>query len=211
MPPLPLFSAGMKRRTLLTLGAGAAAFVLAGHRPGAVAGTDRFQGLVGPRLADLNPDRMWPVYRRYHLLIVGQRDDEVGSAFAAAVADVLARFLPHARAQTVRAADTRRVGVLIATDQQDVAIMAAADAQALFFGKPPFADIPDAPLRIIVSFGSHVLVCRPDFMARHAYLVAKTLAEHKDALPRPPGSPAGPVPAHRGSRAFFAGEELPND
>ena len=196
----------MKRRTLLTLGAGAAAFVLAGHRSVPVTGTDGRQGLVGPRFADLNPDRMWPVYRRYHLLIVGQRDDEKGSAFAAAVVDVLARFLPDSRAQLVRAADARRIGVLIATVQQDVAIMTAESAEALFLGKPPFADIGDAPLRVIVSFGSHFLVCRPDFLARHAYLVAKTLAEHKDALPAPAGPPQGVVPAHRGSRAFFAGE-----
>lgn len=189
-------SASLKRRALLRLGAGAAAFVLAGHRP-AVMATDERKGLVGPRLADLNPDRMWPIYRRYHLLIVGQRDDEIASAFAGAVVDVLARFLPASRAQLVRAADTRRVGVLIATDQQDVAIMAAESAEALFLAKPPFDDIRNVPLRLIVSFGSHVLVCRPDFMARHAYLLAQTLAEHKDALPTPAGAPEGVVPAHR--------------
>ena len=201
----------MKRRTVLTLVAGAAALVLAGRRSVAIAGANQHREPVGPRLADLNPDRMWPVYRRYHLLIVGQRDDERGIAFAAGLVDVLVRFLPASRALLVRAADARRVGVLIATDQQDVAIMAAESAEALFLAKPPFDDIRDAPLRIIVSFGSHVLVCRPNFMARHAYLVAKTLAEHKDALPAPADAPAGVVPAHRGARAFFAGEEMPND
>jgi hypothetical protein len=154
---------------------------------------------------------MWPVYRRYHLLIVGQRDDESGSALAAATVDVLMRFLPNSRAMLVRAADARRVGVLVATDQQDVAIMAAGSAEALFLGKPPFDDIRDAPLRVIVSFGSHSLVCRPSFMARHAYLIARTLAEHKDAFPTPAGAPDGVVPAHQGSHAFFAGEEMPND
>jgi hypothetical protein len=186
----------MERRSLLTLGVGAAAFVL-----------------VGPRaaLADLEPDSMWLIYRRYSLLIVGQRDDERASAFAAAVVDVLARFLPTSRARLARAADTRRVGVLIGTNQQDVAIMAAESAEALLLAKPPFDDIRDVPLRLIVSFGSHVLVCRPDFMARHAYLLAQTLAEHKDALPTPAGAAEGIVPAHRGSHAFFAGEEMLND
>ena len=202
----------MKRRAFLTLGASAAAaFVLGGHRPLPVTGSDRRQGQVGFRLADLNPDRMWPVYRRYHLLIVGQRDDERSNAFAAAVAYALARFLPASRALSVRAPDARRVGVLIATNQQDVAIMGADSAEALFLGKPPFADIGGAPLRLIVSFDSHFLVCRPDFLARHAYLVAKTLAEHEDALPAPTGLPESVVPTHRGSRAFFAGEEIPND
>ena len=140
-------------------------------------------------VADLEPDRMWSIYRRYHLLIVGQRDDEIASALAGAVVDVLARFLPTSRALLARAADTRRVGVLIATNQQDVAIMAAESAEALFLAKPPFDDIRNAPLRVIASFGSHVLVCRPDFMARHAYLLAQTLAEHKDALPTPASAP----------------------
>ena len=186
----------MKRRGLLKLGAGAAAFVLAGQRLA---------------VADLEPDRMWLVYRRYSLLIVGQRDDEIASAFAGAVVDVLARFLPASRAQRARATDTRRVGVLIGTKQQDVAIMAAESAEALFLAKPPFDDIHDVPLRLLVSFGSHVLACRSDFMARHAYLLAQTLAEHNDVLPTPAGASEGLVPTHRGSHAFFAGEDMPND
>ena len=51
-------------RTILTSVASAAALVLAGDRTFATAGPDRQQGPI--RLADLNPDRMWPVYRRYH-------------------------------------------------------------------------------------------------------------------------------------------------
>jgi hypothetical protein len=205
----------MKRRALLTLGTGAAAFVLVGHRPTLMVTADAHEGSVGRdslrQLADLNPDRMWPVYRRYHLLIVGQRDDERSTAFTAAVVDVLLHNLPSSRPQLVSAADARRIGVLIATDQQDVAIMQAESAEALFLAKPPFADILEAPLRIIVSFGSHVLVCRPNFIARHAFLLAKTLAEHAEALPAPAVVPVGVVPAHRGSHAFFAGEEIPND
>lgn len=202
----------MKRRTIIkSVASVAAAFVLAGHMPVVVTDANRLQRLVGPRLADLNPDRMWPVYRRYHLLIVGPRDDEPGNALAAAVVDALLRFLPASRAQLVRAADARRIGVLIATDQQDVAIMASGSADALFLGKQPFDDIRDAPLSVIVSFGSHYLVCRPNFKARHAFLIAKTLAEHQDALPAPARAPEGVVPAHRGAHAFFASEDIPND
>jgi hypothetical protein len=154
---------------------------------------------------------MWSIYRRYRLLIVGQRDDEIANDLAASVVAVLARALPTSRAQRVRAADTRRVGVLIGTNQQDVAIMTAESAEALFLAKPPFDDIRNVPLRLIVSFGSHVLVCRPDFMDRHAYLLAQTLAAHKDALPAPAGVPKGLVPAHPGSLAFFTGGELPSE
>jgi hypothetical protein len=203
--------ASMERRTFLSVGAGAASFVLAGRSTCAAPESEQRQPVAGLRFADLNPDRMWPVYRRYHLLIVGQRDDERGSALTAAVVDVLLRFLPNSRALLVRAADARRVGVLIATEQQDVAIMAAESAEKLFLGKPPFEDIPNAPLRGIVSFGSHVLVCRPSFKAQHAYLIARTLAGHQEALPAPATVPQGIVPAHPGSQAFFAGEGIPND
>ena len=48
----------MNRRALLKLGMGAAAFVLAGQRPA---------------FADLEPDRWWSTYRRYHLMILGPR------------------------------------------------------------------------------------------------------------------------------------------
>lgn len=186
----------MKRRALLTVGAGAAALMLAGHRPA---------------VADLEPDRMWLIYRRHSLLVVGQRDDETASAYAVAVVDVLARLLPSSLARLARAADARRVGVLIGTAQQDVAIMAAESAEALFLAQPPFDDIRNVPLRIIVSFGSHVLVCRTDFTARQAYLLAQTLAQHREVLPTPARAPDGPVPAHQGSHAFFAGEPLPID
>ena len=142
----------MKRRALLTLGAGAAASMLTGPQTGL--------------LADLEPDGQWLIYRRYSLLIVGQRDNEIAGAYAGAVVDVLARFLPASRAQLARAADARRVGVLIATNQQDVALMEVESAEALFLAKPPFDDIRDVPLRLIASFGGHVLVCRPDFLAR---------------------------------------------
>jgi hypothetical protein len=206
----------MKRRELLTLGSGAVAFAVAGRRSaiaraeGAHEGSARLNAFP-PRLADLNPDRMWPTYRRYHLLIVSQRDDAKSGALTAAVVEVLSHHLPNSRPQLVSAADSRRVGVLIATDQQDVAIMQAESAEALFLAKPPFADIPEAPLRIIVSFATHVMVCRPNFMARHAYLLAKTLAEHGEKLPAPAAAPTGVVPAHPGARAFFAGEKMPND
>src|SRR6266481_3981803 len=106
----------MKRRTILTSVASAAALVLAGHRTFAVAGPDRQQRPMRTRFADLNPDRMWPVYRRYHLLIVGQRDDERSGVLTAAVVDVLSHHLPDSLPQLVSAADARRIGVLIATN-----------------------------------------------------------------------------------------------
>jgi hypothetical protein len=200
----------MNRRTLLTYGAGLTTFGLAGHGSAVMAADDP-GGLDGALLADLEPDSLWSIYRRYRLLIVGQRDDGIASALAEAVVGVLARFLPTSRAQLARAADTRRVGVLIGTNQQDVAVMSAKSAVALFLAKPPFEDIRNVPLRLIASFGDYVLVCRPDLMGHHAYLLARTLAGHEDALPTSAGAPEGVVPAHRGSRAFFIGLTMPRD
>ena len=193
----------MKRRAVLSLGAGAAACVFGGYGLAALAADDRVL------LADLEPDGLWPIYRRYRLMIVGQRDDEVASALARSVVDLLARTLPTSRARLARAPDVRRIGELIGTNQQDVAIMAAQSAEALFRARPPFEDIRNVPLRVIVSFGSHVLVCREDLVASHAYLLAQTLTEHTDALPAPAGAPRGVVPAHPGAHAFFAGAEMP--
>jgi hypothetical protein len=193
----------MKRRTLLRFGMAIAAGVITGNAAKAVAADGRLL------LADLEPDGMWPVYRRYRLLIVGQRDDDAATAFAEAITDVLASFLPDSRARLARATDTRRVGVLIGTHQQDVAIMTAQGAEALFLAKPPFEDVRSVPLRVIVSFGSHLLVCREDLMDHHVFLFARTLVEHADGLPKPAAPPGGVVPAHRGSLAFFAGEQLP--
>jgi hypothetical protein len=201
----------MTRRAWLMFGATAAAFVLAGHGPVQRADTGERVRAAGRQLADLNPDRMWPVYRRYHLLIVGQRDDAKNTALAAATADTLVRFLPASRAQVTSAPDERRVGVLIATVQQDVAIMAKEGAEALFTGKPPFSDIGGAQIRAVVSFGNYLFVCRPDFKARHAYLIAQALAQHPERLPALASTPEGAVPAHPGAAAFFAGGGAPND
>jgi len=95
---------------------------------------------------------MWPVYRRYHLLIVGQRDDESGSALAAATVDVLMRFL-RTRApcwSRCGCSARRRARCYGSTGRRN---HAAESAEALFLGKPPFDDIRDAPLREIISFG----------------------------------------------------------
>ncbi len=143
-------------------------------------------------------------------MIVGQRDDETAITMAGAVVDMLARFLPSSRAQLARAEDARRVGVLIGTNQQDVAVMAVESADALFLGKLPFEDMRDVPLGLLASFGSHVLVCRSDLMASQGYLLARTLAEHGDALPKPAGAPTGIVPIHPGAQAFFSGEAIPD-
>jgi hypothetical protein len=55
------------------------------------------------------------------------------------------------------------------------------------------------------------MVCRPDFRARHAYVIAKTLSEHQDRLAAIVAASHGVVPTHPGARAFFAGENIPDE
>ncbi|MBZ9870299.1 hypothetical protein LB542_05430 [Mesorhizobium sp. BR1-1-9] len=200
----------MERRVLLTLGAGLAVSALTGFRPLPPASGIAKTGEPF-RLADLEPDGMAKTYRRYRLLIIGQRDDERAGGVAKAAVDVLARFLPDSRSTLIRAADTRRVGILIGTRQQDIGIMTRQGAEALFRAMPPFADVRDVPLRTIVSFGDYLLVCRTDFAARHAYLLAKTLNAHGELLPQPASAPDGIVPGHEGAAAFFDGRDRPDD
>ena len=112
------------------------------------------------------------------------------------------QFLPGSRPLAVRAADARRVGVLIATDQQDVAIMAAESAEALFLGRPPFDDIRNAPLRVLSHSGA-TSWSAGRILWPHAYLLAKTLAEHKEGLPGAGQPPEGVVPSHPGAPSIF--------
>jgi len=199
----------MNRRKLLGCSASTVAIaVFSFHLPAAAANSPNDD--VRRWLADLEPDRMWSIYRRYNLLIVGQRDDALGNTIAQAIVDVLVRFLPDSRAKFARAVDTRRVGVLIGTEQQDVAIMSTESAEALFLGMSPFDDLRDVPLRVLISFGRHVLVCRHDFAARHAYLLAKSLAENSEMIPGAASPLGGIVPVHRGAEAFFAGLAMPD-
>ncbi|WP_246680948.1 TAXI family TRAP transporter solute-binding subunit [Mesorhizobium sp. B2-4-9] len=198
----------MNRRALLTLGTGFSVSVLSGFKPLTPTidkGNDRRPLL----LADLEPDGMSKTYRRYRLLIIGQRDDEKAGALAQAAVVVLGQFLPGSRSSLIRAADTRRVGILIGTRLQDIGIMTREGAEALFQATAPFTDVRGVPLRTIVSFGHHLLVVRTDLAPRHAYLLAKALNEHNDLLPEPAGAPDGIIPGHEGAQAFFDGKAMP--
>jgi hypothetical protein len=59
--------------------------------------------------------------------------------------------------------------------------------------------------------GDHLLVCRPDFPDRHAWLVTATLAENGADIPdgSPPAPGTSPIPAHPGALAYANGKPLP--
>ena len=185
----------MTRRVLLqTLAAGVALVALAAH----------------------TPYKQWAVYRKRHLLILTSRGDPGSFALGQRVAEVLAAELPASRADVTRAPHWARVASLITTGQMDVALMTRPGAAALMTGDAPFADYGPYPLRALVGIGDYLLVCRATFPERHAYLVARTLSDHRARLPVAL-SPAGgggaaadaTVPTHPGAIAFFSGRPAP--
>lgn len=189
--------AGFGRRLMLRLAlAFAAAVAVAGHAP------------YG----------QWNVYRKRNLLILTSRADAPTFPLGKRVAEVLAAHLPSSKAQVSRAPTRERVASLISTEQMDVAVMSPEDAAALGAGHAPFAAYGPVPLRLLAALDGYLLLCREDFPAPHAYLVAATLSENRAALgggtaPLDPGAIGAriAVPVHRGARAYFDGRPPPED
>ena len=173
-------------------------------------------GVVWTCATGHTPYRQWEVYRKRHLIILTTRTDSSSYQLGKRVAEILATQLPESKARVTRAPHLERIGSLISTKQLDVALLSRHAAAALLAGQPPFVEYGPVPLRTIIGLGKYLLVCRDDFPARHAYLVAKTLGTHRAALPasvrsQPPSVPEpNPiVPMHPGALAYFAGLPLP--
>ncbi len=162
------------------------------------------------------PYRQWKIYRKRYLLILTSRTDAPSYPLGKRVAEVLATHLPSSKARVTRAPHTQRIASLISSKQMEVAILARNDAAALLAGRAPFAEYDPVPLRTLIGLGDHLLVCRDDFPARHAYLLAATLSRNRDELPTTvspgehgPVDPDATVPTHPGALAFFEGRPLP--
>ena len=181
----------MRRRLVLrlTLAAGAA-LALQGH----------------------TPYRQWAVYRKRRLLIGSTKTDPASYALSKQVAATLITHLPTSRARASRAPHAWRLASLLATEQLDVGILAAADAAALAEGRAPFEEIGGLALRQLFTFGGHLLVSRSDFPPRHAYLVSETLDRHGGAIPgaRLIGAVGKAIPPHEGTLAYGQGLPLPD-
>lgn len=163
------------------------------------------------------PYGQWGVYRKRYLLILTDREDPPSFELGGRIAAVLAKRLPESRARVSRAPHRERIASLISSKQMDVALMRRDDAAALRLGAPPFADYGPVPLHAIAGIGEYLLVCRDDFPARHAWLVADALSRGRGALPAvlsPAPAAAGwsdaRVPLHPGARAYFAGGPQPD-
>jgi len=180
----------MERRWLLRLGLAATAWVVAsGH----------------------TPYRQWTVYRQRHLVIGTCRADEPTYPLGKEIAATLATYLPESEARVSRAPNQWRLASLISTGQIQAILLSRADATALAAGDAPFADFGGLPLAALFAFGDYLLVSRPDFPQRHAYLVTQTLAEHAKQIPgaRPLAVVGDTVPTHPGALAYVQGQPLP--
>lgn len=180
----------MRRRQILRLGAaGTAWFALSGH----------------------TPYRQWKVYRRKHLLIGSCKTDPRSYPLAERITETLVRWLPESSARASRGPDQRRIASLLASDQWQVSVLRRGEAADLVAGRGLFETVGAVPLRGLFAMGDHLLVCRPDFPDRHAWLVAATLTENAAGIPD--GSPlevgASIIPVHPGAHAHASGKPLP--
>ena len=157
------------------------------------------------------PYAQWTVYRRRFLLIGTSKADPPSYPLGKQIAAVIAEALPESRARPSRAPNQWRLASLITTDQMDVILLSRSDAAALASGTDPFSDFGPVPLRCLYTFGDHLLLCRPDFPDRHAYLLAQSLDEHGGALPgAAPAQPMeGPIAIHPGALAYAEAQPLP--
>jgi TRAP-type uncharacterized transport system substrate-binding protein len=157
------------------------------------------------------PYRQWQVYRRRHLLIGTSKADAPTYPLGQRIAELLAAHLPESSARVTRGPDPWRLASLLTTGQLEVALLSAADVAALRDGRAPFTAFGRTDLNALFAFGDHLLVCRPDFPAHHAYQVVQTLADNAALIAgaRSLDASASPVAIHAGARAYAMGEPMP--
>ena len=180
----------MRRRTLLEAGALVA---------------------LAPRAMAHTPYRQWAVYRQRHLIVGTSREDAATYPLGQSIVAVLERHLPEASARVTRARTAQRLASLLSTEQLKVLLLPAGRVRAISRGEEEFADLGPVAIRVLYSFGDHLLVARADFPDHHAWLVTRTLAEHGEAVPgaRRPATVESGIPAHPGTLAALRGEPMP--
>ena len=177
----------MNRRRLLGLGGAAGlVFLLGGH----------------------TPYRQWEVYRKKHLLIGCHRGDPETYALAQRIEALLAEHLPAAKARVARAPHAGRLASLLGTGQLEIAVLAADEAAAMLRGSGTFAPYGPVAVRLLAPVGDRLLVARPDFPDRHAWLVTGALVG-TPLTPAALGPDEAAVAWHPGSRAFIEGAPKP--
>ena len=146
------------------------------------------------------PYRQWKVLRERYLLVHSTRSDPAGDELAEALVAVLQRVLPQANALVSRTRDETTLAGLLTTGQAVLAVLRAADAQALYRRD-------GGMLRRLLSIDERDLITIESFPRHHGWLVSAALLENKGSLPIRIPAP-GVVPVHPGSKAYAGGEPL---
>lgn len=148
---------------------------------------DFLQGGMGaiaflPMLAH-TPFPQWKVYRKLHLFIVVNREDQMACELGRQIALTLAAELPASRAMVTRARDALRLASLISTHQLDVALLHRSELQAWQYHHSPYNLLEPVALQTLFELGDYSLISRDDFLPDHAALVSQTLQTHGDLMP----------------------------
>ena len=142
-------------------------------------------------------------------MLGASREDVATYPKAKEIQALLQEHLPEASARVARARTRRRLADLLATDQLRIILVSVEDAAALSQGRPPFSG--PLAVRTLWRFGDHVMVVRASFPPAHAWVLARTFAEHGAALAGPSSAPADlVVPLHEGVRIARDGGPMPS-
>jgi TRAP-type uncharacterized transport system substrate-binding protein len=109
------------------------------------------------------------------LLVGCHKDVNATYILAKQIVDVLDTHLPKASARVARAPTAQRIASLMATDQMDVAVMSANNANTMAAGEGDFKPFGKVPLKTLLQLEQWILVCRSDLPDRHAWLIANAL------------------------------------
>jgi hypothetical protein len=190
------------------------------RRRGGLAARRRFlkltlAGFAGLASSGHAPYGQWGIYRKRYLLILTTRADPASFELGRKVAAALLRELPESRAQVSRAPHKARIASLLSSHQMHLALMRPDDAAALREGQAPYVGYGPMPLMTLLGIEGFLLVCRDDFAALHAWLIAEALSASGAELTVKPGKseqPTAPdprLPLHPGAIAFFSGAAKP--
>ena len=141
-------------------------------------------------------------------MIGASREDAASYPKAKEIQAFLETHLPEASARVARARTRRRLADLLATDQIRIVLLSIEDAVALGRGGPPFRS--SVEVRALWRFGDHLMVVRPSFPPAHAWLLARSFADHGSAIAGSSYAPVGgAVPLHEGTRIARDGGPMP--
>ena len=141
-------------------------------------------------------------------MLGASREDAASYPKAKAIQALLEEHLPEASARVARARTRRRLADLLVTDQIRIILLSVEDAAALGRGRAPFSG--PVTVRTLWRFGDHAMVVRPSFPSAHAWMLARTFAEHGAAIAGSSFAPAhATVPLHEGASIAGDGGPMP--